>query len=112
MAVRDAGPPSTETLNCALNCAGFPRFTVTPGCNAARFMKLRPFSGRFSICARPTMPCTRFESRSTSGEAPTTVTASVFVLTCSVTLTVVVAPVTTSAGLMVGWNPAASINTS
>ena len=62
IAVRDAGPPSTETLNCALNCAGLPRFTVTPGCSVARFMKLRPFNGRLSICVRPTIPCTRLES--------------------------------------------------
>ena len=33
-------------------------------------------------------------------------------LTCSVIRIVVVAPVTTSAGLIVGWNPASSISTS
>jgi hypothetical protein len=99
-------------LNCALNCAGLPVFTVTPGCSCARLRKLRPFSGRFSICVRPTTPCTLFEARSTFVAEPTTVSASVRVLISSVTLTVVVVPVATSTGLTVGWNPEASLRTS
>ena len=102
IAVRDAGAPITETLNCALNCAGLPSTTVTPGWSCARFRKLRPFSGRVSICVRPTTPCTRFDSRSMCVAVPVTVTASVRALTSSVTFNVVVAPVATSTGLTIG----------
>jgi hypothetical protein len=112
IAVRDAGAPSTETLNCALNCAGLARVTVTPGCSAARFMKLRPFSGRFSIWVRPTTPCTRLDSRSTCVAVPVTVIASVRALTSSDAFTVVVAPVVTSTGVTIGWNPGAMTSTS
>ena len=102
IAVRDAGPPSTETLNCALNCAGLPRLTVTPGCSAARFMKLRPFRGRLSISALPTTPCTRFDTRSTDVVAPVTVTVSVRVPTSRPIFMVVVDPVVTVAGVTTG----------
>ena len=112
IAVRDAGPPSTDTLNCALNWAGLPSTTVTPGWSCARFRKLRPFSGRLSICCRPTTPCTRFDVRSTLVDVPITVMASVRVLTCSVSLTVAVVPMATTTGLIVGWNPDISVRTS
>src|ERR1039457_3575537 len=62
MAVREAGPPNTETLNWALNWAGFAGVTWIPGSSWARFRKLRPFSGRSSICWRVTTPSMVFES--------------------------------------------------
>ena len=102
IAVRDAGAPRTDTLNCALNWAGLPMLTVTPGCSAARFRKLRPLSGRFSICSRPTRPWTLLDSRSTSGDTPVTVIASVRELTSSWILTLVVAPVATTTVVTVG----------
>src|SRR5215471_9088142 len=70
IAVCDAGPPSTDTLNWALNCAGFPAATVTPGSNCARFKKLRPLRGRVSICCRDTTPWTVLDSKLIVGAKP------------------------------------------
>jgi hypothetical protein len=113
MAVCEDGPPSTETLNCALNCAGLPCATVTPGSNCARFKKLRPFSGRLSICCRVTTPCTVFDSKLIAAAVvPVTVMISVVCPICSEMFTVDVEPVCTCVGRRTVLKPLATTFTS
>ena len=84
----------------------------TPGWSLASSRKLRPFSGRFSICLCVMTPPTVCESYCICGAAPSTVTESLVSPMRNAKSAVVVVPVSTDTWRTMRWNPEASTLTS
>src|SRR5947207_6375490 len=87
--------------------------TVTAGCNWTSSSKLRPLSGKLTICAVSTTPPTEEVVVSTSGACSVTSTLSATCPICNVKLATACSPTASTMQLRTAvWKPGSETSTS